>query len=80
MTRNGSASAPEVFLRSAHVFRLDVLREHTELVAAKPREHVAWAEVRVQALGDGLEEAIAGDVPVRVVDQLEPSRSMNNTA
>ena len=58
---------------AAHIVRgLDALREHPELVATKPSEYVARTKVRVQSLRDRLQEAIACDVAVRVVDQLEP--------
>ena len=58
-------------MRAHIVCGLDVLREHAELVAAKPREHVAWAQLCLEPARNRLQESVAGDVAVRVVDRLE---------
>ena len=44
---------------------------HGELVAAEAGDHVAGAQHAAQALGDDLEQAVAGAVAERVVDDLE---------
>ena len=44
---------------------------HRELVAAEAGDHVAGAQHAAQALGDDLEQAVAGPVAERVVDDLE---------
>jgi hypothetical protein len=47
-------------------------QDQRELVAAEPRHRVDVAERAAQARRDELEHAIAGVVPQRVVDLLEP--------
>src|SRR5262245_46342987 len=47
------------------------MREHTELVTSEARQHVARAKLRVEPSRDRFQEAVAGDVTVRVVDRLE---------
>ena len=44
---------------------------HGELVAAEAGDHVAGTQHAAQALGDDLEQAVAGPVAERVVDDLE---------
>ena len=45
--------------------------QHRELVATEPRSQVVGADAAVDALGDDPQEAVAGPVAQRVVDDLE---------
>ena len=46
--------------------------QHHELVSAQPGDGVIGTDVRVQPLGRGAQQCVAGRVPVGVVDSLEP--------
>ena len=53
-------------------FARDVLGEHDELVAAEPRGGVGCADRVGDPLRHDLQHLVAGEVPERVVDVLEP--------
>ncbi len=46
--------------------------QHRELVAADARDGVRIAQALLQQRGDLAQQVVAGDVPARVVDELEP--------
>jgi hypothetical protein len=46
--------------------------QHHELVSAEPRDHVTWADDRLEPRRDLLEQFVANRVAERVVDRLEP--------
>ena len=48
-----------------------VVQQHDELVAAEARHHVARAQACGDARGHGLQQAVADEVPQRIVDALE---------
>src|SRR5688572_26940149 len=50
---------------------LEVVEEHSELVATKAREHVPRAHTCLKPSRDTREQAVAGQVPETVVDLLE---------
>ena len=51
--------------------RRAVLEQHAELVAAEPRQRVAFAQARPQQRADLAQQLVAGGVAARVVDDLE---------
>ena len=69
VTANAAMSARRDGHRGAQL-RL-VEQQHRELVAAEARGHVPGPHARLDALGDGREQPVAGRVPQRVVDVLE---------
>ena len=62
----------ELLAHHASSGHVGVGQDQRELVAADAGEHVAVAEDAAQCLADAREQLVAGCVPERVVDLLEP--------
>ena len=58
-------------MRAASEVRLHLLQEDGELVSPEARQHVARAQARLEAVGDGDEELVPDDVAQAVVHELE---------
>ena len=62
---------PQVFGGLQCLLDIAALQQHTELVAAEPRQGIAPADLRLEQIAELMQQGIAGAVAAGVVDDLE---------